>query len=99
MGNVKHYTFDIEDHGGEENVTIFFTVICPQIHAIIDQCMKNKEGVLIHCQAGKSRSASAIISWFMMHNMSYADAFQFVKRRRPVINPNLGFVDYMKNMK
>ncbi|KAA8911045.1 protein-tyrosine phosphatase-like protein [Sphaerosporella brunnea] len=49
--------------------------------------------VLVHCIEGVSRSASAVIAYLMAERgMSFAQALRVVKRRRPVVSPNLGFV-------
>jgi atypical dual specificity phosphatase/dual specificity phosphatase 12 len=47
---------------------------------------------LVHCYAGISRSASIIISYLMKkYNWSYEKAYNYVKNKRPIINPNRGF--------
>jgi protein-tyrosine phosphatase len=52
----------------------------------------NKGGVLVHCHAGVSRSATCVIAYLMQNKkMSFNDAFQFASKRRPVIFPNMGF--------
>jgi len=50
-------------------------------------------GVLVHCAAGVSRSSSNVIAYLMRRkkNMSFNEAFNFVKKRRPVICPNYRF--------
>eukprot|EP01060_Flectonema_neradi_P017909 TRINITY_DN2474_c1_g1_i1.p1 TRINITY_DN2474_c1_g1~~TRINITY_DN2474_c1_g1_i1.p1 ORF type:complete len:252 (+),score=35.30 TRINITY_DN2474_c1_g1_i1:66-821(+) len=52
---------------------------------------------LVHCRQGISRSATVTIAYLMqMLSIPYALAHDVVKRRRPVINPNIGFVDALK---
>ena len=49
--------------------------------------------VLVHCQGGVSRSASAVIYALMiLDSMSLAAAYRHVKRKRPCIQPNSGFM-------
>lgn len=51
-----------------------------------------KGGVLVHCFAGVSRSATIVIAYLMQdRGMSFHQAFQFASQRRPVIFPNMGF--------
>lgn len=51
-----------------------------------------KGGVLVHCYAGVSRSASCVIAFLMQEkDMSFQQAFAFASKRRPVIFPNMGF--------
>lgn len=53
--------------------------------------------VFVHCNAGISRSASVVTAYIMkINNCSYAEAFQLVKRERPAVNPNPGFVNQLK---
>lgn len=48
--------------------------------------------VLVHCYAGVSRSASTIIAYLMVErNMSFVNAATFVRKKRPIIFPNIGF--------
>ena len=53
--------------------------------------------VLVHCIAGVSRSG-AIATAIVMYSkrISYEDALQFVKTKRPCIQPNPGFAAQLK---
>ncbi|XP_078408041.1 dual specificity protein phosphatase 19 isoform X2 [Cetorhinus maximus] len=59
----------------------------------------NKNGiVLVHCNAGVSRSASIAIGYLMWENgLSFKDAFSIVKNARQTINPNPGFMEQLRN--
>jgi len=49
--------------------------------------------VLIHCQAGVSRSSTLAIAYIMARsNLAMLDAFRFVKSRRPIVAPNFNFM-------
>ncbi|KAG7460754.1 hypothetical protein MATL_G00202290 [Megalops atlanticus] len=59
----------------------------------IEEAHQAGQGLLIHCQAGVSRSATIVIAYLMKHSwMTMTDAYKFVKARRPIISPNLNFM-------
>jgi protein-tyrosine phosphatase len=63
----------------------------------IDNALLNNGRVLVHCFAGKSRSASIVIGWLMKNEkMSYENALQYVRNYRPCVEPNLGFCCQLK---
>jgi hypothetical protein len=48
--------------------------------------------VFVHCDAGISRSGMVVTAYIMwQHHLSVADALEFVRRQRPVANPNPAF--------
>ena len=54
--------------------------------------------ILVYCRAGMSRSASLCIAYFMKyHGLSFDDAFVYVKNRRPIIHPNIGFLRQLRD--
>lgn len=66
----------------------------PNACQFIEQSALKNEPVLVHCQAGVSRSASVCIAYLMKtRNMTYNQAYQFVKQRRSCISPNDKFVE------
>jgi protein-tyrosine phosphatase len=49
--------------------------------------------VLVHCWAGVSRSATIVIAYLMrMHEMQLGLAFNLVRTKRMIVNPNHGFM-------
>ncbi len=52
--------------------------------------------LLVHCHAGASRSATATIALIMaLQQWPLVRAFKFVKSRRGVVQPNIGFCDQL----
>lgn len=59
---------------------------------IIDDTLTENKKILIHCQAGISRSATIVIAYIMKKNkIEMNDAYKLVHTGRPCIGPNLGF--------
>ena len=49
--------------------------------------------MLIHCQAGVSRSSTLAIAYVMARSrLPMLDAFRFVKSRRAIVAPNFNFM-------
>lgn len=65
----------------------------------IKQAVDKNEGVLIHCMAGRSRSATIGASYLMKrHGLRVEDAIDRIKSIRSTVNPNLGFVEQLKKI-
>jgi predicted protein tyrosine phosphatase len=66
----------------------------------LSECLKREKKVLVHCNAGVSRSASVAIAYLIRYEqLSYEEAFATVKKARPSIRPNHGFVEQLKKFK
>jgi len=72
-------------------------------NGVLDECLKFIEAsikignVLVHCQAGMSRSGIIVIAFLMKsQKLSYDDAFRKVKSVRGCVYPNQGFTDQIK---
>ncbi|XP_061089434.1 uncharacterized protein LOC133123151 [Conger conger] len=64
-----------------------------EVFEFIEEAHQGGRGVLVHCQAGVSRSATIVIAYLMKHTlMTMTDAYKYVKSRRPVVSPNLNFM-------
>ena len=84
----KYLKLELSDHADEDIEKKGFDAAFDFINGA-----KEKGGkVLIHCQRGISRSATITIGYLMdSDRLSLDQAFAFVRRRRPIINPHLGF--------
>ena len=58
----------------------------------------NKKGnILIHCVLGMSRSASLVAFYLMKEKgWDYDTCYKYMKERRPIVDPNPGFVEQLK---
>ena len=66
---------------------------------IIMKALGENKNVIVHCAAGMSRSPTLVIAYLMIANQwKYEEAFNFVKRRRPIADPNIGFVRQLKEL-
>eukprot|EP00163_Fabomonas_tropica_P024098 TRINITY_DN41676_c0_g1_i1.p1 TRINITY_DN41676_c0_g1~~TRINITY_DN41676_c0_g1_i1.p1 ORF type:complete len:409 (-),score=55.32 TRINITY_DN41676_c0_g1_i1:288-1418(-) len=54
--------------------------------------------VLVHCQAGRSRSGMIVVAYLMMINdWSVERALAFIKERRPIAQPNESFLEQLRH--
>ncbi|TMS04949.1 Dual specificity protein phosphatase 19 [Larimichthys crocea] len=61
---------------------------------------KQDGAVLVHCNAGVSRSSSIVIGYLMLkEGLSFDDAYSQVKLARPSIRPNPGFYQQLQSYK
>jgi len=68
-------------------------------YQFIDDCVNKKEKVLLHCNAGVTRSATITLSYLMKKmNLSYDEAHKLVKSKRPCINVK-NFEESLKGIK
>ncbi|KAL1297037.1 hypothetical protein AAFC00_004628 [Neodothiora populina] len=61
---------------------------------VIDERIKDKKRVLIHCQCGVSRSATLVVAYVIYKNpnMSVQEAYDTVKRKSKWIGPNMNLI-------
>jgi predicted protein tyrosine phosphatase len=85
----------IKDHS-DEPIHEHFKDCIEFIHGAVSR----GEKILIHCRMGVSRSATIVLAYLMRYGISgslaespicYDAAFSFLKTKRPIICPNLGF--------
>lgn len=73
-----------------ERLDVFFEDASAFIHS--------HNRVLVHCQAGVSRSATICIAYLMKyHHLSWEAGYLCVKVARPMICPNIGFLKQLQD--
>jgi len=87
--------FPLDDLPSQKIIPVVFEVI-----ALMENFLQtSKKNILIHCRAGISRSSSMVIAYLMLKTgMSYFQVFEFVQSKRPIVNPNPGFVEQLQKI-
>ncbi|KAL7863471.1 hypothetical protein SRHO_G00124550 [Serrasalmus rhombeus] len=81
--NIRVYDVEATDLLSHWNNTYMF----------ISEARKNGQAVLVHCKMGVSRSASTVIAFLMkQQGWSLDYALNHVRERRPIVQPNEGFL-------
>ena len=76
---IKYFKIGIRDSKNTDSNLHLATYL------VLDYCMKNNFKTLIHCSAGRSRSASYVILYLMVkHGMNYDQAINYIKERRRI---------------
>ncbi|KAF9463804.1 protein-tyrosine phosphatase-like protein [Collybia nuda] len=76
----------------DDNADVDLMVHFTKTNAYISNALE-KGGVLVHCLRGVSRSATVVAAYLMAtRRLSYQEAVDFIKSRRPMVNPNPGFI-------
>jgi protein-tyrosine phosphatase len=89
---IDWYRFVIDDCQRENILQSFFTV-----YKIINKSILEGKNILIHCAAGVSRSPTLAIAYLMIDNKwSTEEAVDYVRKKRPEIDPNVGFIRQLK---
>ncbi|KAG5892429.1 hypothetical protein JTB14_003365 [Gonioctena quinquepunctata] len=65
----------------------------------IEKAAKQRSNLLVHCNAGVSRSSSVVIGYLIMNkNYGYSQAYDIVKTVRSCIKPNVGFEKQLQHL-
>lgn len=79
----------------EEEISLYFHLT----DEILRQAKRQGKKVLVHCAAGKSRSPTLVIAHLMLENEWTRKAtYEYVSRKRIIIEPNEGFLNQLKSL-
>ncbi|KAA6396040.1 MAG: putative mitogen-activated protein kinase phosphatase [Streblomastix strix] len=60
---------------------------------VIEQALSSEKQVLVHCQMGKSRSASIVAAYLIYKfKLTAFEALNIIQTQRPIVRPNDGFL-------
>ncbi|KFP63619.1 Dual specificity protein phosphatase 4, partial [Cariama cristata] len=87
-GHYQYKCIPVEDNH-KADISSWFMEAIEYIDSVKECCGR----VLVHCQAGISRSATICLAYLMMkQRVKLEEAFEFVKQRRSIISPNFSFM-------
>jgi dual specificity phosphatase 12 len=70
-----------------------------KVHSIIKEALIDNKNVVVHCAAGMSRSPTLVIAYLMIENRwGFEETINFVRKKRPIVEPNIGFVKQLKGL-
>lgn len=86
-GKLTYKTLWLQDSPGEDIASVLYPCF-----DFLEAARSANGRVLVHCSQGVSRSSAIVIAYAMWRRgWEYEPAFQYVKQRRGVANPNVGF--------
>ena len=63
------------------------------VNSFISNACQSGGKVLVHCDQGVSRSATAVLAYLMKERgMSVDQAFAYLQSKRGIVDPNYGFI-------
>lgn len=94
---IKYYYVPVQDNPFQPMLHVFSIT-----NKIIND-NKQYGNILVHCYVGKSRSVSCVIAYLIYkYNYTLNQSLEFIRKKRPIIAPNYGFViqlqEYEKNI-
>jgi len=92
--DIEFYNFELEDN------LLFSKEIIEYSKTIYDIIETNPDKrILIHCNEGRSRSVSVIIYYICRkYHLTYEEALDIVKKKKPDIGPNDGFANALRKL-
>lgn len=83
--NTKNIRIPVDDNLEEKEIKNLFKFL-PKVTSYIHSALNNNKNILVHCYAGKQRSASVIVAYLIRYlNISLEKAILLVKSKRIII--------------
>jgi len=91
---ISYHDIPIEDDPSQD-----LTPFIEKATNFIEKAKKEKQNILVHCKAGKSRSVAFVVAYLMAYqNMPFKQAHGYVKLCRPNISINSGFLEQLQQL-
>jgi dual specificity phosphatase 12 len=91
---VEYLSMEFEDRNFTD-----LTLFIQKSNAFINQKIKEKKIVLVHCSGGISRSVSLVLAHLIeSEGLTFDEAFKKVRKVRSIVDINYGFRDQLKKL-
>ncbi|KAJ5066049.1 dual-specificity protein phosphatase sdp1-related [Anaeramoeba ignava] len=91
MSHLFYHHYELEDLSKTD-----ISSVLDETYSLISKAFEKQQKVFVHCQLGKSRSASVILFYLMKSNKwTYQQAYDFLSLIRSIY-PNQGFIKQLK---
>ena len=89
----QHEGFTYQQIAVEDSLDVDLMQHLEVAFQFIEEARACGEKVLVHCHAGRSRSVTIVLAYLIkFFNYSLHSALEYVKQRKPDVNPNLSFM-------
>lgn len=89
--SINHLSLNLIDNE-TQNIIHYFDIS----NHFIDNIIQKKQKILIHCIAGRSRSATLLIAYLIYkYKYSVNDAIKLLKEKRNIVEPNQNFINQL----
>ena len=89
---IKYRSIYIDDTP-ESDISAYFE----PTSKFIDKAICASGNVLVHCMAGISRSSTLVVAYLVSKkSMTLDAALELVREKRPIVEPNSGFMEQLK---
>ncbi|KAK7201833.1 dual-specificity protein phosphatase [Novymonas esmeraldas] len=102
---VQIFTFKVDDSATADIASLFkptrdlINSIRARYYGLVRRSSSTRPAVLVHCQRGRSRSATIVLAYLVYTNgWSVAEAMRYVGSRRPCAEPNIGFMEELRKL-
>jgi protein-tyrosine phosphatase len=85
---LEYKSYHLKDNVRENIECVFYDAI-----DFFEQVKSQKGRVYVHCVQGISRSCTIIIAYLIKTKaIRWEDGFDFMRSKRPIVNPNMSFI-------
>ncbi|KAI5299547.1 hypothetical protein KEM56_003158 [Ascosphaera pollenicola] len=94
LASFRTYHVPVDDVSDEDILQYI-----PGAVRFIEEGLRSGGGVLVHCTAGKSRSATVCIAYLLSRQagaLTPSEALQMIRQTRPLCEPNEGFMEQLE---